>query len=76
MQLIRKRGTVVITENVLIFNTHNGNIYLPKMKKMIDSAKTLVLLRKHSILNVYERGSVYQYHNRKKLKFLCHEDIS
>ena len=29
------------------------------MKKTTDSAKTLVLLRKHSLLNVYERGSVY-----------------
>ena len=26
---------------------------------MTDLAKTPVLLRKHSILNVYERGSVY-----------------
>ena len=34
------------------------------MKKMTDSAKTLVLLRKHSILNVYERGSVYLDHKK------------
>ena len=34
------------------------------MKKMTDLAKTLVLLRKHSILNVYERGSVYLDHKK------------
>ena len=34
-------------------------IYLQKTKNTTDSAKTLVLLRKYSLLNVYERGSVY-----------------
>ena len=34
------------------------------MKKMTNSAKILVLLRKHSILNVYERGSVYLDHKK------------
>ena len=41
---------------------------------MTVSAKTLVLLRKHSILNVYERGNVYL--DQKKygggFRLLCH----
>ena len=58
-----------------IFNTHNQNIYLPKTKKMTDSAKTLVLLRKHSILNVYERGSIYLDHKQfysGGFRLMCH----
>ena len=31
---------------------------------MTDSAKTLVLLRRHSMLSVYERGSVYLDHKK------------
>ena len=42
---------------------------------MTDSAKTLVLLRKHSILNVYERGSVYLGHKKFAVggfRLMCH----
>ena len=49
------KPVVAVTPNIKIFgflqyfhifpysNTHNHNIYLPKTKKMTDSAKTLVL---------------------------------
>ena len=46
------------------FNTYNHNIYLPKTKKMTDTAKTLDTYRKNSILNVFERRSVYLDHKK------------
>ena len=47
------------------------------MKKMTDSAKSLVLLRKHSILNVYERDSIYLDHKKfygrgGGFRLMCH----
>ena len=64
LQQILKFLFFAIFSHFSIFNTHNQNIYLPKTKEMTDSAKTLVLLRKHSILNVYERGSIYLDHKQ------------